>query len=993
MTSTLPAADTGADLAPLLLAKGRIPPLPRPHVPRPRLVATLAALTRTHRLVVLSAGSLAGKTTLLAEFARAGAIERVFWYSIDEVDKNPRVLLEGLAQAVGAAAMFGDEMRLVAQIVRSLDAEREHTLLMVDDIHRSGCGASVLERILRYLPPRAHVLLGGQPRHAPPPALYQWLEDRGQVAYMTGADLLLDEDERDRFRTYTGRHGGVWAVDYRCGGEAAIVDGLRRGVLPTLDPNDRAMVDLLCVLPVATAAMLRDALYLDIPDSDVSRRLDRLRDETVLVEQVDAAHYRLGEMARRAALAGINERTLAALRLRAASALEQRDPAQAAHLFAQGGDAGRAVAAVRRVSWWDWQRWQALAMDIAALLPPASLRRAAALALTVARLRLIDRGPLAIHAAVRALRPTALIDRIERLRLLAHCATARDRTWSLGRCVVQLEALTTAPDPRMSALERSYGLAALGVARTLAAQYPAAVGTLRTGLDLLTLDGADTAPAAHVRLLATVALAVALRRLGDLDGAERLYADAQVWVRRDGMPHLATELTNNRAVLLQQRGEHTRSAEMLAGELMSPWGSEIALRGLLNASLADALDALGDRAGAARALRAALDDVQERDVYGLSGHLHARRALLMAEGGHVAEAIAEINAGAPPDHGATRLARALLHDPSDAEVRPVLRQALNAATDVALRAQVQAHLARVCALQGDRPQARRHADAVVGDTTYPLTPREAAILGSGTRRVRQPRALDVHASSTSPITLRFFGPPAVYIGGRPLGSAWWPRSKGREILWYALAHGGTGFTREEAIADLFPDMDAEAGGRALRNALHELRKLLRARCGVGKILVGTDRLRLLPEELGASCDADTRTLEDHLDRLRAGETNAATGISALLAGHYLADLHADWTHPFRHYWEREALHALDLAAAHYERAGQAAEALACLRREADFSPDDPALVRRVMRLYHAVGDQSGLRAAYLSHRRALRDDLDVEPDVSVTELYDALTRS
>src|SRR5205085_8883145 len=117
---------------------------------------------------------------------------------------------------------------------------------------------------------------------------------------------------------------------------------------------------------------------------------------------------------------------------------------------------------------------------------------------------------------------------------------------------------------------------------------------------------------------------------------ERLYAAAHAQVLQERQPYVELEIANNWAVLLQQRGEHARSADMLRQALASPWSAERGLRGLLQASLADALDALGDRAGAAQALHSALADAPEQDVYGLRGYLHAMLALLLVEGGHAA---------------------------------------------------------------------------------------------------------------------------------------------------------------------------------------------------------------------------------------------------------------------------------------------------------------------------------------------------------------------
>ena len=178
--------------------------------------AALTTLLREHRLVVLSAGALsagafAGKTTLLAELVRIERAARTFWYTVDEVDEGARVLLEGLAH-----------------IVAALDAAAGTTVLIVDDVHRSAACLPLVERLLRYLPPHAHVLLSGRPHHAPRPPLWRWLEDQNQVAYVTGADLCLDDEERQRFQAVAGRCGGVWPVEYRHGGVAVAGLSLRQ---------------------------------------------------------------------------------------------------------------------------------------------------------------------------------------------------------------------------------------------------------------------------------------------------------------------------------------------------------------------------------------------------------------------------------------------------------------------------------------------------------------------------------------------------------------------------------------------------------------------------------------------------------------------------------------------------------------------------------------------------------------------------------------------
>ncbi len=988
MSRKTPAAP-GRDA--ILAAKGRIPPLPVPHVPRPRAAALLGSAVRTHRLVILAAGALTGKTTLLAELAGSSGIRCAGWYSVDEADVTAAMLLEGLVRATGGTAIGGDEAHLLGAVVAALDGANAGGVLILDDVHRAPAATEVVDRLLRYLPQAAQLVLSGWPGRLPAPPLVQWLDDRGQVAHIGAAELRLDEEERARFHATTGHTGGAWAVEYRPGGHPSAVEGLRRGVLPLLCPEERSVVDLLAVVPSATPELL--GAVLRRPEAEVARRLAGLRAQTILVEQLDPSCYRLSEMAREAALCSMDAASTNATRRAAAAWLADHDPAQAAHLFALAGAIDEAAAAAGRVSWWEWTQRPALAQTLEELLPGAALHAATGLALVAAHRRLVEEGPNAVHAPLRRLRPREPVERMQRFLLLAHCCAARGRPWSLSRCMAGLEALVARPDGLSSVQDYAYGLLALGTARGLAGRYPEATDALRACLDVLVLDGGEGAGTASTRLAAYRTLAVVQRRLGHLADAERLYAEAEAQAHAAGTPYVQLELANNRAVLLQQRGAHAESADLLRTALASPWSAERSLRPLLQASLADALDALGDRTGAAAALRTALEGLPEPDVYGLRGHVRAARALLLAEGGHPVAAGIELAAGAPPEHPATLLARALLCNPLGTEACPALRRALAAAgTDIPLRVRAQAHLARVYALRDERQPARQWADKVAFDRSYPLTAREAAILGPRTRRIRRPRR-PAPPAATARVVVRFFGPPILSLDERSLGSAWWAHSKGHELLWYALAHGARGFTRAEACADLFPEMDGEAAGRALRNVLYELRKMLLPHCGPAPLRAGSDgRLRLSPEELGSSPDVDTRTLEERLARLRAGDGAAAADLPVLLAGRYLAGIEADWTHPFRYYWEREAVHALDLAATHFERAGRAPQAVTCLQRELELCPDDTALVRRLMTVYAALGDVAGARATYLAHRRSLHDDLGVAPQAELLDLYEALAR-
>src|SRR5579884_997507 len=89
-------------LNPLFTCKTRAPVLPRPHLPRPRLLTAVRQGNR-RRAMLVCAPAGAGKTTLLADFVRP-ANQTCAWYSVDDLDSNDISFLHGLSIAVGCTS-------------------------------------------------------------------------------------------------------------------------------------------------------------------------------------------------------------------------------------------------------------------------------------------------------------------------------------------------------------------------------------------------------------------------------------------------------------------------------------------------------------------------------------------------------------------------------------------------------------------------------------------------------------------------------------------------------------------------------------------------------------------------------------------------------------------------------------------------------------------------------------------------------------------------
>ncbi len=424
--------------------------------------------------------------------------------------------------------------------------------------------------------------------------------------------------------------------------------------------------------------------------------------------------------------------------------------------------------------------------------------------------------------------------------------------------------------------------------------------------------------------------------------------------------------------------------------LAAPWCAALGLRPLLRLTLAEALLALADKATAGDLLATAQGELELADPYGLSDLVQAAQALMLAELGNdlAARVAATGRAGLLP---AGRLARAVLGDHKQFSPVATIEQIVDeCGADRSLRAQAQAHLARLYAREGRDVEARVLARRRGEDDAYPLTPRETTILGPLIRPPRGPIAIGAPPAAVR-LDLHFFGHAAAFADGRPLGSAWWQQSKVRELFWYALAHGRDGFSRDEACAHLFPESDMVSAARALRNLLYELRRILRATPGeLGRVAEHDRHVRCALADLAPEVTSDLLRLTEHRARLERGDLGVVSELIAGAAGRYLADIGADWTRPFRYYWEREAVEALDRAASLCERVRRPMDALACLQREVDFCADDALLVQRVLRRYAALGDAGGMRATYLQHRRSMRQELDADADPAVTALYQEL---
>jgi LuxR family transcriptional regulator, maltose regulon positive regulatory protein len=198
------------ELGPIIKSKIQPPALRTSTLSRQRLIGRLADAT-THRLTLLIAEAGYGKTTLLADFARASA-QRTLWYRLDPTDGDVITWANHIiAAAREAEPEFGDStLRLMSQLatggpptsafVSSVISELGGmepvpTLLVLDDFHavdESDEAVEFVSRLTRDAPPWLRLIVSS--RRKPALGLGR-LTASDELAEITTDDLRFSREE------------------------------------------------------------------------------------------------------------------------------------------------------------------------------------------------------------------------------------------------------------------------------------------------------------------------------------------------------------------------------------------------------------------------------------------------------------------------------------------------------------------------------------------------------------------------------------------------------------------------------------------------------------------------------------------------------------------------------------------------------------------------------------------------------------------------------
>ena len=194
----------------LLATKIQVPP-PVPHaVDRPRLLEAVEQTLPHYRLVSVAAPAGYGKSTFLAQWARASKYS-VAWLSLEEADDGlerffryllaawevvqPDVMETPLAKLLSAPS--SDPRRLLTAFVNVAADLPRHTAFVLDDYHllQDAALQEAMNFLLEHLPPRCHLVLSGRGQPPLPLARYRV---RGELLELQAGDLHFSvEESRD----------------------------------------------------------------------------------------------------------------------------------------------------------------------------------------------------------------------------------------------------------------------------------------------------------------------------------------------------------------------------------------------------------------------------------------------------------------------------------------------------------------------------------------------------------------------------------------------------------------------------------------------------------------------------------------------------------------------------------------------------------------------------------------------------------------------------
>lgn len=199
----------------LLTTKLRVPPQTFHIVHRARLIQAIESGIPAYKIILISAPAGYGKTTLLAEWARASR-HRIAWLSLGAEDNDLQRFLHYLAAAwekvqpgireTSLGVLFDgaspDSQAVLSAIVNTANELPDPLVFVLDDVHlvEDPSIHQALAFLLDHLPPALHFVIAG--RGEPPLPLARYRARHSLLEFRT-EDLSFLPEETDNFLNET----------------------------------------------------------------------------------------------------------------------------------------------------------------------------------------------------------------------------------------------------------------------------------------------------------------------------------------------------------------------------------------------------------------------------------------------------------------------------------------------------------------------------------------------------------------------------------------------------------------------------------------------------------------------------------------------------------------------------------------------------------------------------------------------------------------------